>query len=254
MVLTISQQQMVEKNQAIVVYCIDKLLTLKPNLYEEAFSVGLIGLCKAAISFNSNKNTSFSSFACKVVKNEILRYIYSENKHLNNIHFEEDNEEDGRFTVSIDEIADINAISIDECIEKRNEIANIISILLNCFSGKNRLISLYFFAGIKQKDIASKFNISRSSVAMIVKKVKERLFEMEEHCEEIFFVELKGSRILISFFINNKNKEILAKNFLSSTNLVKLKNNKCIMSFPIERESLSLIADFIKEVDSLFNI
>lgn len=260
-VLTISQQDMVLKNQGIVVHCIDKVLKLDSSLYEEAFSVGIVGLCKAALNFNVDKGVSFSSFAFKVVKNEILFYLYGEKKYLNDLHFEDNiNSKSDKEVLLIDRYVDMDAISMDEHMERISDIEKAISIILNCFSGKNRLIPLYFFSGITQFVIAKKFNLTRSSVAMKVKKVRSRLLDIDMPYKETFFVDVKDGKIEISFFLNTKNDDLISKLFdnICSDVLKKVKftfkNSKFVLRLPIEKESFSLLADVIKEIEYIFSI
>lgn len=249
------------KNQGLVVYCIDKVLKLAPNLYEEAFSAGIIGLCKAALTFDVDKGVSFSTFAFKIVRNEILIYLRGENRHSKDIHFEENiNTDSDKEILLIDRYVDQNAITLYEHIEKIEYISKVISIMLNCFSGENRLIPLYFFSGIEQNVIAKKFNLTRSSVAMKVKKVRSRLLDIDMPYKETFFVDVKDGKIEISFFLNTKNDDLISKLFdnICSDVLKKVKftfkNSKFVLRLPIEKESFSLLADIIKEIEYIFSI
>lgn len=244
------------KNQGLVVYCIDKVLKLAPNLYEEAFSAGIIGLCKAALTFDVDKGVSFSTFAFKIVRNEILIYLRGENRHSKDIHFEENiNTDSDKEILLIDRYVDQNAITLYEHIEKIEYISKVISIMLNCFSGENRLIPLYFFSGIEQNVIAKRFNLARTSVAMKVKKVRDRLLDIERPYKEKFFVDIKDEKIEVSFFLNTKNDPLTIK-YIDSVNLelskkikINLKKDKVFLRLPIEKESFSLIADVISKME-----
>ena len=47
--------------------------------YEDLYQIGAIGLCKAARSYHSDSESSFSTFSYEVVKNELIDY-YRKNK------------------------------------------------------------------------------------------------------------------------------------------------------------------------------
>lgn len=71
--------KLVLDNENLVYYVIKKL-----NLYkylDELYDIGMIGLCKAARSFDSEFNTKFSTYAIYCIRNEI--YCYNRKKNNN---------------------------------------------------------------------------------------------------------------------------------------------------------------------------
>ena len=78
--------------------------------------------------------------------------------------------------------------------------------------------------------------------------------------KETFFVDVKDGKIEISFFLNTKNDDLISKLFdnICSDVLKKVKftfkNSKFVLRLPIEKESFSLLADIIKEIEYIFSI
>lgn len=65
-----AKEQVVLNNTGIVVIAL-KSLNLNP-LDEDLFSIGLIGVVKAVNTFNPDKGFTFSTYATRIVRNEIL--------------------------------------------------------------------------------------------------------------------------------------------------------------------------------------
>ena len=72
------QQKLVLNNQKLV-YHVIKQLHLYHKL-EDYFDVGIIGLCKAAQTFNPENNSKFSTYACICIRNNILMEIRNEKR------------------------------------------------------------------------------------------------------------------------------------------------------------------------------
>jgi RNA polymerase sigma factor (sigma-70 family) len=70
--------EIIEDNAKLVHYII-KLLSSKYNMgifeYEELNQQGMIGLAKAAATFDKTKNNKFSTYACVCIRNSILIYM-----------------------------------------------------------------------------------------------------------------------------------------------------------------------------------
>lgn len=73
------QQKLVEDNIGLVHYLHQKNY---PNKYDEdAISEGIVGLCKAATSFDDKLGISFSTYAGKCILNEIRSYYKRSKRH-----------------------------------------------------------------------------------------------------------------------------------------------------------------------------
>lgn len=72
--MTQEQRKLVEENHKLIYYTLNKY-KLNP---EEYYDILAIGLCKAAIKFDSERS-KFSTFAIKVMYNEFLQHDRNEN-------------------------------------------------------------------------------------------------------------------------------------------------------------------------------
>ena len=85
MTLTKEMQKKVEENMGLVGKVIsDKIHSLDtPNFYsyDDLFQIGCIGLCKAAYS---DCGGTFSTYAYRCIKNEILYFLRREKRHKDN--------------------------------------------------------------------------------------------------------------------------------------------------------------------------
>lgn len=71
--LTYEQKKKVENNKGLIASVLKKYGIMNDNReFDDYFSIGAIGLCKAALNFNDSGKMSFSSYAFKKMEYEIL--------------------------------------------------------------------------------------------------------------------------------------------------------------------------------------
>lgn len=262
-----NQEKMILDNMRLVHYIALKL-GVKPNSidYDDITSVGMMGLVKAASTFDESKNTKFSTYAYRCINNEIFMYCRRANKYANDAHLEDTIANDGNgndITLS-DTIEDVNS-NFTEAISTKDEFKQVIKIILNCLNARERSVMLYWIAGMKQHDIAGLVNISRTYVSKIISTtiLKVREFSTQKLChKEVFSVDIENELYKITFStkdIINFNKifaSLLQKNeFISSLLTFKVICNKdrVIIIIPADLESFSFIAKIIQEIDN-FNM
>ena len=159
--------------------------------YTELYDVGMYGYAKAIKSFNKNKDTQFSTYACNCIRNEIIFYMKREMRHLAN---------DISLSKQISE-GDHKDLLLEDIIEDEfSEINKIEKIMINddnCKFIKKALLKLsneeqfvitkrYGILGnnkMKQKDIATELNISQASVSKIEKTALQKLSFYLIHCK-----------------------------------------------------------------------
>lgn len=159
--------------------------------YTELYDVGMYGYAKAIKSFNKNKDTQFSTYACNCIRNEIIFYMKREMRHLAN---------DISLNKQISE-GDHKDLLLEDIIEDEfSEINKIEKIMINddnCKFIKKALLKLsneeqfvitkrYGILGynkMKQKDIATELNISQASVSKIEKTALKKLSFYLIHCK-----------------------------------------------------------------------
>lgn len=72
-----------EENLGLIHHII-KTLNIKDFDYADLYDAGLFGYTKAIKSFDKNRNTQFSTYACNCIRNEILAQMKKEMKHISN--------------------------------------------------------------------------------------------------------------------------------------------------------------------------
>lgn len=79
-----TKEELVEKNMKLAYMLANRYYKLYGGKieFEEIRSVSLLGLVKAANSFNESKGLAFSTFAFPCIKNEILIYLRMNKKHI----------------------------------------------------------------------------------------------------------------------------------------------------------------------------
>jgi RNA polymerase sigma factor (sigma-70 family) len=78
--LTREGQQLVEQHMKLVNFVL-KNMKIKYD-YEDSFSAGCIGLCRAATTWDENQGVAFTTYAYYIIKHEIINYLKS-NKSSN---------------------------------------------------------------------------------------------------------------------------------------------------------------------------
>lgn len=135
---------------------------------DELFSIGLVGLVKAAQAFDESRNIKFSTFAGRCIQNEILMYFRKEkNRIMRNVSLETPIavDKDGNESTVEDVIpGDVNiekSICEKEFVKRVLELVEVLPIKQKEIT-KRRLIMEE-----KQNDIHKAMGISRSYVSKL---------------------------------------------------------------------------------------
>lgn len=76
--MTKEQEQLVTDNHNLIYHCIHKY---KGTTIEDYYDVCAIGLCKAAISYDTSKGIKFATYACVIIENEIRQLLRNSKKY-----------------------------------------------------------------------------------------------------------------------------------------------------------------------------
>lgn len=145
--------------------------------FEDLKSIGVIGLIKAVDSYKLDKNLSFSTYAIKCIRNEILMKFRNKENNINRNSvsiYEECQESSNSNKVLIEDLLKSNDDTEQEVIDKIMFIENInkvYDILETLNPTKKEMILDYFGLNRKkltQNEIARKYNISRPYVSRIL--------------------------------------------------------------------------------------
>ena len=167
------QQKLVLDNQKLV-YHVIKQLHLYHKL-EDYFDVGIIGLCKAAQTFNPENNSKFSTYAYICIRNNILMEIRNEKRQCD------------AYAMSFSSIISSSKdkdLTLEDTLsdyELENDILNkeeLISLIMSIekLNEKDKMIiDLYFYQNKTQKQIAQILNMSQANASRRIQRALNNL-------------------------------------------------------------------------------
>ena len=131
---------------------------------EEIQSTALLGLTKAAKTYNSNLGFTFSTYAYKVMLNEFLLYLRSNTKHINILSISQP---------LFDDITLEDSLASDIDIEENlndNEYSQKLYLEINKLNDKYKTVLLYKLKGYTQQQIAEKENVNVQDINKLYNK------------------------------------------------------------------------------------
>ena len=174
----LGRKKLIEHNLRLVVH-IAKKYEGSGETQDDLFSIGTIGLIKAVDSFSSDKGVKIATYAAKCIENEMLMHLRSNKRNFQVASLSDSigTDKEGDEITLMDVIMD-NQDSITDQLKHKDRL-NILSCNLDVLDNKEKeIIDLrYGINGTEmtQKEIAKKFNISRSYVSRIEKRALIKL-------------------------------------------------------------------------------
>lgn len=177
-----TKEELFETNQNIVYDILKRYTPTQYYTKEDLSQIAFLGLWKASLKFKEEYNFKFSTFAYKVITNELNYALRTLNKPFNKVivSFEDtikqNNEESLTYKDILKDDIDIDSIIINKQIEqiKLKELEKL--------SEKHRNIYLLLEQGLTQSEVADKFNTSQPQICRIqqkiIKKIKDKLKEV----------------------------------------------------------------------------
>jgi len=173
-----AKEILVKHNLRLVAHIAKKYANYGDN--DELISIGSIGLMKAIESFKSDKGTSLATYASRCIENEILMTMRTSKKHRSNVSLNEPIgvDKDGNELVIMDMLeSDQNVIEDVENSIMMEKLSQITKSALD--EREYQIIKLRYglenTGALTQREVAKKFNISRSYVSRIEKKALEKI-------------------------------------------------------------------------------
>ena len=171
---------LIERNLRLVAHVLKKYQQLDDDP-EDLISIGTIGLIKAIVTFNPQKNNRLATYAARCIENEILMLLRSKRKLSREISLYE--------PIGIDregneiQLYDVIETPEDDAytqISLKENIQSLYQKLETVLSPRERLIlkmryGLYDQEEYTQREIAAQLGISRSYVSRIEKSAIEKL-------------------------------------------------------------------------------
>ena len=143
---------------------------------EELFGFSLIGLVRAAQTFDHTSGNKFSTYASYVIKNELNVAIRQNQRHvIETVSLNNEIESDNGELVELVDLVGSNFDVYDELNYK--DVKNRMLLVLNSQTERNRNIILDFLHEVERPKIASKYHIAQSNVSRIIKQFKEKVYQ-----------------------------------------------------------------------------
>lgn len=156
-------QQMVESNHNLIYSFLQK-----HNLGEDFYGDAAIGLCNAAMSFDSSRGASFSTFAYSCMLNECRKTLRIENKSSGYVMVSLDAP-----ISSDDDDLTLDLPSDDESFQTTVETTSGFEWFIENMSCRDLQILIYRFRGDLFFEIADKLNVSRQCISNRIKKLRK---------------------------------------------------------------------------------
>lgn len=173
-----AKEILVKHNLRLVAHIAKKYSNYGDN--DELISIGSIGLIKAIESFNHEKGTALATYASRCIENEILMTMRTSKKHRSNVSLNEPIgvDKDGNELVIMDMLCDDH--SVIEDVENNIMMEKLLNITRSILTNREFEIVRYRYGlggypALTQREVAKKFDISRSYVSRIEKKALEKI-------------------------------------------------------------------------------
>lgn len=177
-----SRDDLILDNVNLIYYVLKKM-----NLYKNAdeyYDICMIGLIKAANTFDESKGYTFSTYGISCIKSELLGYLRRQNSskrkaNYNTVSLEMSvyKESDGKEITLLDTLPSNDNVE-EEIID--NEEKELLIEALSILDDKELLVISYMFGingydEIKQKDIATILGMQQGSVSRIGKRAINKM-------------------------------------------------------------------------------
>lgn len=171
---------LIERNLRLVAHVVKKYQHLEEDT-QDLISIGTIGLIKAVMTFNPQKNNRLGTYAARCIENEILMLLRNRRKLSREVSLYEPVgcDRDGN-KIQLFDIIESKERDIHETLELKEDIKILYDKLESILSARERLVlkmryGLYHQEEYTQREIATHLGISRSYVSRIEKSAIEKL-------------------------------------------------------------------------------
>lgn len=171
-----SKQRMIEGNIRIAIHVAKKFEgTLDPD---DLIGVSALALVKAADSFEPSIGTRFSTYAARVIENEILMALRRNKKSGNDISIYAPINTDGEGNEY--EIWEVLGDPKPEKQVEAIENEDFIRIISEGLDDRERYVIAQWVDGVRQKNIADRLGITQPQVSRIMKRALRKMRERSE--------------------------------------------------------------------------
>lgn len=171
MCLTAAQQEMVEENLSLVTGLINKYYGFQRTDIDDLTSIGYIGLCKAASTFDPGFNVKFSTYASRCILNAVrneLRRAFVERRGNGQVPFSLNTPlwlDDG-LTEHIEQVEDVSENTERDALDP---------VFLASIKKIAPTIVEMVIGDMSMPDMARKYSVTRQAIHNRVNRERERL-------------------------------------------------------------------------------
>lgn len=148
---------------------------------QDLLSIGTIGLIKAIISYDSDKNSKLATYAAKCIDNELLMMLRNRKKTSREVSIYEPigTDKEGNEISLLDILKQEQTDIVDE-MDTNENIRLLGSIINKCLNEREKEIILLRYglitgSEVTQREIGEYFNISRSYISRLEKRALQKL-------------------------------------------------------------------------------
>ena len=174
-----ARNRLIEHNLRLVAHIVKKYDS-NINEQDDLIGIGTIGLIKGVDTFSLEKNVKLTTYCAKCIENEILMHFRSNNKFSKNISLNDaiGYDKDGNEIAILDILKTPKKDFIEDLLVKDN--IKLLNKYMNILTNREKEIlkeryGLDNSEELTQKEIAKKFNISRSYVSRIEKRALTKI-------------------------------------------------------------------------------
>ena len=173
---------LIERNLRLVAHVLKKYQSLDEDM-EDLISIGTIGLIKAVVTFNPEKNNRLGTYAARCIENEILMMLRAKKKTSKEVSLYEPigTDREGN-EIQLYDIIEAEEDDAHTRIALKDDIRILYDRVESNLSPREKLVlrmryGLYNEEEYTQREIAEQLGISRSYVSRIEKSAIEKLRE-----------------------------------------------------------------------------
>ena len=175
-----AKQILIERNLRLVAHIAKKYQGTEVEM-EDLISIGTVGLIKAIMSYNKDKNSKLGTYAARCIENEILMYFRARKKCSREVSIYEPigTDKEGN-EINLLDIIETEQTDTVEQMQAQQDIKDLLSYIDVVLDEREKEILLMRFGlrgqkELTQREIGEKLDISRSYISRIEKRALEKL-------------------------------------------------------------------------------
>lgn len=182
--MTEEQQDIVLRNIRLVSFIVKKMC-YKYN-FDEINDIGIIGLCKGAMAYDSKKGVKESSYLTRCIKNEILMHFRKKDNRMEKISLNTAYQDNSNLKqIELIEMIPDEGVDIEKSLLNQEQTKELYEKILNLKTREMLVICYVYglcsFPKLSQKKIAEKLGVRQPSISKIkaraIKNLRKELMK-----------------------------------------------------------------------------